>query len=297
MIVFEDFSAVRGAFRVEIPELELRGRRNFLIGRNGSGKTTLLQAIAGIIEGRGRISVNDKEINSLAVQNRKAGMIPQDLLLFRTMNVDENLKLPVKHGSGDISLYRQIVKEMELDGLLNRKVAEISQGEAQRVAIARAIISRPMLLLMDEPFSFQDEVARLSMISLVDDYSKEYGFDFIYATHNGRDLDGGFSTLISIDNGRIVEAVSSLSEIEHFRTLSLLDYRNLVSLDNSFFKLTDESLSFSDTRGSEYEIIGDGPNRYIRFKIEGKFHFATIKGEIRGRYVNFDMAKAKSIPY
>jgi ABC-type sugar transport system ATPase subunit len=297
MIIFEDFLVERGGFIVDIPGLVLKGRKNFLIGRNGSGKTTLLQAIAGLTEGKGRITVNDTEISSLPVQNRGAAMIPQDLLLFRTMDVDDNLKLSVRHGTGDISVYRQVVKEMELGGILGRKVGEISQGEAQRVAIARAIISRPLLLLMDEPFSFQDEVARLSMISLVDDYSKEYGFDFIYATHNGRDLDGGFSTLISIDKGKIVEAVNSLENIEHYRTLSLLDYRNLLSLEGRYFKLTEESLVFNDTHGSEYEIMGDGANRFIRFRVAGRFYFATFKGESNGRFVDFDVTKAKDIPY
>lgn len=297
MITLSNFSLSRGKFSIAVPSLIMRERRNFLIGRNGSGKTTLLEAIAGLIQSTGEIRVNESEINILPSEKRKVGMIPQDLLLFRTMKVEENLMLPIKYGKGDIDIFNDIIEELEIKPFLNRKTSEISQGQAQRVAIARAIVSRPDILLMDEPFSFQDEIARINMISLVDDYSKKYGFDYIYATHNGRDLEGGFSSLISIDDGKIVECVESTEKITHFRTLSLLDYKNLVSIDGRHYFLGEDALDFNDYSGSEYEIIGGNSNRYIRFKIEGRYYFATIRGETKGKYVKIKMDRVTELEY
>jgi ABC-type sugar transport system ATPase subunit len=297
MIKIKNFSVRRGEFKVEIEELTLQGGRNFLIGRNGTGKTTLLNSIAGLIDSKGEVEIGGIDVNSLPPERRRIGLIPQDLLLFGRMSVDDNLRMSIRYGRGDVAIYQEIVDEMELEPLLSKRANEISLGQAQRVAIARAIISRPLVLLMDEPFSFQDEIARLGLISMIDELSVNYRFEYLYATHNSKDLENGFSNLISIDNGRVVEVVDSVEKIEHFRTLSLLDYRNLVTLDGHNYLLDEKALIFNDQEGSEYRIIGTESGKYVRFKMNGNYFFASVKSQPRGKYLKLNIAAAKEIQY
>jgi len=108
---------------------------------------------------------------------------------------------------------------------------------------------------------------------MIDELSEKYEFDYLYATHNARDLETGFSSLVSIDGGRVIEMVGSIPEIRHFRTLSLMDYRNLAFIDDRYYLLNPQSLLFDDTEGSEYNVIGNGSTKYVRFKI-GENYFS-----------------------
>lgn len=297
MIRLRNYSVKRGNFLVKIKDVQLEGRRNFIIGRNGAGKTTLLQSIAGIIDAEGELLLNSHNLTNLPPENRGVAMIPQDLLLFPALTVEENLKISIKYGKGDQGIYTKIIAEMELNDLLLRRASEISQGQAQRVAIARAIISKPKLLLMDEAFSFQDNIARLGMIGTIEDLSREYEFDYIYATHDPADLENGFSNLVSIDKGDIVENTTSLQEIRHFRTLSLLGFKNLIQIDNKFFAVDEKAISFSNLPGIEYDVVGNGPSSYLRIKIDGKYFFISSNDANRGRYLNIDKSMLREIEY
>ena len=297
MIRLKDYSVKRGSFTLLIPDITLDGKRNFIIGKNGAGKTTLLQSMAGLIESKGEFEVNGRSISSLEPQKRKIGYIPQDLLLFGNMTVEGNLLSSIRYGNGDIEVYREVTDRMSLDPLLPKRTNEISLGQAQKVAIARAIISRPSVLLMDEPFSFQDEISRLGLISLIDEFSRKYDFDFVYATHNAKDLELGFSSLISIDEGKVVEVVDSVSKITHYRTLSLLDYKNLASLNGRYYLLIEKSIEFSDISGNDYEIVGTDENRYVRFSIDGNYYFASIKAIPTGRYLRLLPDLARELIY
>ncbi|MGC8561876.1 MAG: ATP-binding cassette domain-containing protein [Thermoplasmata archaeon] len=297
MIRLSNYSVTRGGFTLSIQDVELEGKRNFVIGKNGAGKTTLLQSLAGLVESSGEFELNGRNIGSLEPQKRNIGYIPQDLLLFGTMTVDGNLLSSIRYGNGDIDVYREVSDRMGLTPLLQKRTNEISLGQAQRVAIARAIISRPSVLLMDEPFSFQDEISRLGLISLIDEFSKTYDFDYIYATHNAKDMEIGFSSLVSIDEGQVVEVVDSVSKIQHYRTLSLLDYKNLASLNGRYYLLTEESLDFNDVSGIPYEIVGTDEDPYVRFNIEGSYYFAYVRSIQKARYLRVMTDKAKELVF
>lgn len=297
MIHFRNYSGGRPFFSVKIKDMYLQGKRNFIIGRNGAGKTTLFQSIAGIIESEGDLILDSQNVTQLPPEERRIALIPQDLLLFPTMTVEHNLRISVDYGKGDKEIYSRIVSEMGLKDLLKKRGNEVSQGEAQRVAVSRAIISKPRLLLMDEAFSFQDNVARLGMISIVEDLSREYDFDYIYATHDSNDLENGFSNLIGIDGGKIIENVTSLNEVEHFRTLSLLKFRNLVQLNNRYYKITEEAINFSSISGLKYDLVGKDSSSYLRIKIDGRYYFIHVDKERSGQYVNIDESLLEEIPF
>ncbi len=297
MIHLRDYKVRRGDFTIDVPDLSLSGRRNFIIGKNGSGKTTILQSLTGLIESSGVFEVNGTDLSEFPPEHRNVGYLPQDLLLFGNMTVENNLTSSIKYGKGKMNIYEELVARMDLSKLLKKRTTEISFGQAQRVAIARAIISNPAVLLMDEPFSYQDEISRLGLISLIDELSIKYDFDYIYATHNSRDLETGFSSLISIDGGRVIEAVDSVSNIEHYRTLSLLDYKNLVSIDGHYYVISSGAIEFSDTEGSEYDIVGIEPNKYLRFKLGDNYHFSTLTEQPAGRFVRVNTDKAREVVF
>ncbi len=297
MIRIRNYRVERGGFLADIPELILSGKKNFVIGKNGSGKTTLLQSFAGIIESSGVFEVNGEDLSELPPERRNIGYIPQDLLLFGKMTVESNLLTSVRYGKGDAEIYNELVNKMHLESLLSKKATEISFGQAQKVAIARAIISKPKLVLMDEPFSFQDEISRFSLISMIDELSEKYGFDYLYATHNSRDLETGFSSLVSIDGGRVIEVANSIPEVRHFRTLSLMDYRNLAFINDRYYLLNPQSLYFNDIEGSEFDVIGNGSTNYVRFKIGENYFFSSINREPTERFVKIDLKNAQEIEY
>ena len=297
MIEFVDFSVKRGGFFLKVPKLRLDGKRNFLIGRNGSGKSTFLFSVAGLIRSEGGIFIDGVEISQIAPEERGIALIPQELLLFPTMRVRGNIEISVRYGRGDKGLVDRLIRSMEIESLLDKKIQEISSGEAQKVAVARAVVSKPRVLLMDEPFSFQDEIARVNILALVDELAEEYNFDYIYATHNNKDLEGGFSTLTSIDGGELVESVDSMQTIRHYRTLSLTGYTNLVVLDKKYYRIERDAITFSSLSGIRYDTLeGIGAGK-IRFKIDGRYYFASVPPEPGKPFLNIDSSKLVELPY
>ncbi len=296
MLTIKNLKVTRGNFSLSIPELEIDGRNSFIFGRNGSGKSTLLLCIAGLLPHIGEIRKDDTEIEFLPPEKRNIALIPQDLALFPNMNVMNNIRISLKYGNGNEQILDRVIDELGIRRLTSRKIWELSHGEAQRVAVARALVSSPSLLLMDEPFSMQDEISRINSLALIDDLSKSYNFDYIYVTHNPKDLDMGFSTLVSLDDGKLVEYVHSLDEVKHFRTLSLLDYSKIISIDNEYYRIIEKNISFDDNRGYDFKLFKNDGQSILRISIDGRYAFIRFSGDVNGRKIILDSALEK-IPY
>src|SRR5687767_8833366 len=161
-----------------------------VFGPSGSGKTSLLEAIAGIrTPDEGEIRVGDrllfssKEGISLPARDRRIGYVPQDALLFPNMNVTEN----IRYGNRG-SDFGSLVKMLELESLLERGVTKLSGGEKQRVAIARALMTRPSILLLDEPLAGVDRDRRDVILPYILRIRKELHVPLIYVTHDEAEL-------------------------------------------------------------------------------------------------------------
>jgi ABC-type sugar transport system ATPase subunit len=285
-----------GKFQLSVDRLDIPKGRNFLMGANGSGKTTLMRIICGIYQpSTGAMSLNNIPLNHLPSWERRISYIPQDLMLFPNMSVERNLRFSIDHGRGNEDIYRQLVPELELQSLLDRKPAELSGGQAQRVAVARAIISDPELVLMDEPLSMQDQLSRLSILSKLTGLMESYSFSIIYVTHDQTDLDFGFDTLTFINNGNMVETVRSLSDISHVSSRSMLRFGNTVRLDGNYYDVTDSSIIFSDSSGYDFQYWANSEYYIYKVRIDQNEYFLRSSRSPEGSFINFEYKKMKQM--
>ena len=160
-----------------------------LLGPSGSGKTTLLRIIAGLEDpDEGRVMIGGKDVTGLPPYVRKVGMVFQDFLLFPHMTVGENIQFPLKmqriNKADRDDRLGWIANLLHIDGLEERYPHQLSGGQQQRVALARGLISRPALLLLDEPLANLDRELRKEMEIEVRRYQRELGIPFVYVTHN-----------------------------------------------------------------------------------------------------------------
>ena len=175
-----------------------------LFGPSGSGKTSLLEAIAGIrTPEEGEIRIGDRVLFSsakridLPARERRIGYVPQDSLLFPNMSVRGNI-LYGRHEAGD---FESLVTILELHDLLDRRVDKLSGGEKQRVAIARALMTRPSILLLDEPLAGVDRERRDVILPYILRIRKELRVPLVYVTHDLDQMTSIADRLLRLDRG------------------------------------------------------------------------------------------------
>lgn len=171
-----------------------RGEWLALRGPSGSGKSTLLGLLAGIDSpSDGRLVVEGLDISHMSerelarIRNRMIGIVFQSFHLLPTLTAQENVEVPLYIGP-DSGKAGQLAKEMlGLVGLghrLDHRPYQLSGGEQQRVAIARALVTKPRILLADEPTGNLDSVTGQSVLQLFADLRRELDLTMITATHD-----------------------------------------------------------------------------------------------------------------
>ena len=160
-----------------------------LLGPSGCGKTTLLRMIAGFIRpDKGSISINGEVIDHLKPNERNVNTVFQNYALFPNMTVFENVAFPLKIKKvAKEEIEKEVLKYLELVGLQEHKdkmPSSLSGGQKQRVSIARALISKPDVLLLDEPLSALDAKLRQKLLIELDTIHDEVGITFVFVTHD-----------------------------------------------------------------------------------------------------------------
>ena len=184
-----------------------------IVGASGSGKSTLLHLIGGVDRPTsGKVFINDEDIyklnnDDLAIfRRRQIGLIYQFYNLIPILNVIENISLPLEL-DGRKPDKKDLNEMLELLGLENRKShlpSQLSGGEQQRVSIGRALITRPSLILADEPTGNLDSKASEEIVSLLKKTNKKYNQTIIMITHN-LEIAKMTDRIITIEDGRIVD--------------------------------------------------------------------------------------------
>ena len=187
-----------------------------LLGASGCGKSMTLKCIAGVeTPDEGRIVLDGETLFdsargiNLPPQKRGVGYLFQHYALFPHMTVEKNILCGL-HGEKDKAVRRQRLREMiamlQLEGLEKHRPAELSGGQAQRVALARMLVSRPRLLLLDEPFSALDSHLRDQLQPQFLSLLRSYGRQAVMVTHSRDEAYHLCSRLCVMDNGRILRA-------------------------------------------------------------------------------------------
>jgi len=200
-----------GGFRIDIPKLGVEaGEKVAVIGPSGRGKTTLLHLLAGVlVPSAGRIVVDGIDVSALGREDRqdyralRMGMVFQEFELLAYLDVIDNVLLPYRVSPvltlDDEARERAeaLVQEVGLDGKQRRYPRHLSQGERQRIAVCRALVTRPAILLGDEPTGNLDPDNRNHIIETLWRYSDGAEAPLVVVTHD-HELLGRFDRTIDV---------------------------------------------------------------------------------------------------
>ena len=172
-------------------KIKEKGEIVCLLGPSGVGKTTILRTIAGLQNLKsGEIKLKDKIISSekfnLEPEKRNIAMCFQDNSLFPHFNVLENINVGSRRKNGSKFNYsdNDLIKILHLEDIKNKYPHQISAGEAQRVSLARSLLSKPDLLLLDEPFANIDATLKEELQKKIKDILKEFDITTLIVTHD-----------------------------------------------------------------------------------------------------------------
>jgi molybdate transport system ATP-binding protein len=198
-----DFS-LEAAFQSE-------GRVTGLFGASGAGKTSLVNMIAGLLTpDRGTIALDSDVLDDTAARihvpphRRRIGYVFQDARLFPHLDVQQNLDYGRRMNglAADAAQHRRVTDLLDIGPLLDRRPGKLSGGERQRVALGRALLSKPRLLLMDEPLGSLDEGRKVEILPYLIRLRDE-GIPMVYVSHDAAELRQLATQIVMLRNGRV----------------------------------------------------------------------------------------------
>lgn len=188
-----------------------RGEFVTLLGPSGCGKSTLLRCIAGLTPvDSGQILLDGHDIVPVSPQKRGIGMVFQSYALFPNMTVEQNVAFglrmqKVKADESQVRV-RETLDLVELGSFAGRYPHQLSGGQCQRVALARSLVTRPRLLLLDEPLSALDARIRKHLREQIRAIQRELGLTTIFVTHDQEEALTMSDRIFLMNQGRIVQS-------------------------------------------------------------------------------------------
>lgn len=184
-----------------------------IVGTSGSGKSTLLNMIGGLdVPTSGKVIVDGKDLSTLKdeqltiFRRRKIGFIFQNYNLVPVLNVYENIVLPVELDGDQVdkNYMQEVVRMLGLEDRLNNMPNNLSGGQQQRVAIARALVSKPAIVLADEPTGNLDSRTSSDVLGLLKVSSQKFHQTLVMITHNN-EIAQLADRIVRIEDGKISE--------------------------------------------------------------------------------------------
>jgi len=194
-----------------------KGETVAILGSSGSGKSTLLNLIAGIdLPDQGEVRIDGKSLGQMSEKNRTLlrrrtmGFVFQSFNLIPTLNVYENLMLPLELNqmSKNSGIIKQMLEALGLKGREESHPDRLSGGEQQRVAIARALMHQPPLLLADEPTGNLDAETSQETLKLINHLVHRSRTTMIMATHSQEVIEW-VDRVLGIEDGKLIELKTS----------------------------------------------------------------------------------------
>lgn len=274
-----------------------RGQLATLLGPSGCGKSTLLRAIAGLNSiDEGEIIIDGKRVDGLAPKDRGLGMVFQHYALFPNMNVLDNVKFGLEMKGVDKKTRDTEAKKMiDLVGLTGKEEAypaNLSGGQQQRVALARSLVTKPDVLLLDEPLSALDAQIRVQLRGLIKSLQAELGITVILVTHDQEEAMSMSDYIFVMNQGHIVQEGSPTYIYRHpqseFATRFIGDY-NLFTKEEAAAMGADDHADYSYVairpEVLSLEAVGDA------YVYEGKVIRTSMRGSIYRLYIELDGKK------
>lgn len=243
-----DVRMQRPGFALEVSlDIELAGVTG-LFGPSGGGKSTLLRIIAGlersangVVRFGGKTWQDSQAAVNLPAWRRPVGYVFQDARLFPHLDVAGNLRFADRRAADRPSEIRhdEVVDAFDLHSLMSRSVQTLSGGEVQRVAIARTLLTRPDLLLLDEPLAALDRRRKRDILPYLEALPQRFGVPAIYVSHSVGEIARLTDKVVVLSNGAVVAAGNTLTVLASedpalaalsFETVSVLDVRVVETL-------------------------------------------------------------------
>ncbi len=196
-----------------------------LVGPSGAGKTTLLRCLAGLARAKGEVAVGEAVWQDarrfVPAHRRGVGYVFQEPSLLPHLSVRGNLAFAARRaGPGKGPAFEEAVAMLGLAPLLERAPAGLSGGERQRAAIARSLLSRPALLLMDEPLSSLDAAGKADVLPYLDSLHRSLALPILYVSHDALEIARLADRVLRKENGRLSGTAVELGDAD---PLALMD--------------------------------------------------------------------------
>lgn len=209
----ENESEVKALYQVDMRVQT--GEFTAIVGTSGSGKTTLLHLLGGLdYPTDGKVLINGKDLGALSqdkltvFRRRNIGFVFQNYNLMPILNVYENIVLPLRldgaDTDSDYDYVDEVMRVLKLEDKCDRMPQTLSGGQQQRVAIARALVTKPAVILADEPTGNLDSRTSIEVIGLLKTSAVKFGQTILLVTHND-ELAGMADRIIRIEDGEIRE--------------------------------------------------------------------------------------------
>src|SRR5665213_1688118 len=206
-----DIAKTLGEFTLEA-SFTSEGRVIGLFGASGAGKTSLINIIAGLLKpDRGIVTLDGETLDDTAAgvhvppHHRHIGYVFQDARLYPHLDVRQNLDYGRRMNrlDADPAQQKRVIDLLDIGALLKRRPGRLSGGERQRVAVGRALLSKPKLLLLDEPLGALDEERKREILPYLVRLRDEAGIPMVYVSHDAAELRQLATQIVMLKGGRI----------------------------------------------------------------------------------------------
>ena len=263
-----------------------------LLGPSGCGKSSTLRMIAGHeTVSDGAILLSGSDISDLPPAKRGTAMMFQDYALFPHLSVADNVAFSLKMRGVEkqdrLKKAGEMLELVDLNALGDRLPDQLSGGQQQRVALARALITRPQVLLLDEPLSALDPFLRIRMRGELRKLQRELGISFIHVTH-GQDEALALADEIVVMNNAVIEQAGTAREIfnapETAFVAQFIGGHNVIALPEGRFAIRTDAIGISRTgngvlQGNILAVEYQGAHVSVSARIAGDQEISALVPE------------------
>jgi putative spermidine/putrescine transport system ATP-binding protein len=230
-----------------------------LLGPSGCGKSSTLRMIAGHeTVSDGSITLGSRDISDLPPAKRGTAMMFQNYALFPHLNVIDNVAFSLTMKGVDKSTRRaranELLELVDMTAMANRLPSQLSGGQQQRIALARALITKPDVLLLDEPLSALDPFLRARMRSELKKLQRELGITFLHVTHGQDEALALADEIVLMNDAKIEQAGKTRSVFDAPKTAFVarfLGSHNVVTLPEGIFAVRSDALKIISSKNAK----------------------------------------------